>query len=1090
MKLASVQSSALSASLAATAMLWSAESQALRPGGPYHLDDPIPSNLDTVHVTATRPPPPDYDPFSNPVNHRGGRSPYGRYGSLRSNTAKEQETDDRNEDCGENAGNPVVLYTGNKVEHELDFSSHGEMGLYLQRTYNHHWSAAGVFGHHWLSNLDYSLAFSAGDAVAWAQRPDGRRIKFKRDGASTTWLEDKPGPVAFLVRNADGGYTLFNEDRGTETYNADGYILQRRNEQGVAWNFEYQDQRLRSVTHSSGRRILLGWNGSLLAQVTDPDGAVYRYAYTADAFGKGRSRLASTTLPGAPETHVTYHYEDRRFPGGLTGKSFNGVRYSNFAYDQAGRAVLTEHAGGVERHTFEYEVLANEPVSAPPAPPAPGGSKGDTETGWCEYRPGHGQICFHPAAVPGDPVLAAALADGSPANAIAASRTRPVKMRTTMTNPLGRRTIYLYEDGRQRSVTGEASPRCPASYKERTYDANGHPDLFHDFANNLTDFDYDARGRLLKQVEAVASAAERTTLYRWDDNGRLLGQTTPGLSEVTYTYESKGNIASTSVRNLGAHGVHGQTRTTRYAYTYHANGLKASVRMDGPLEQDDITFTYNGRGDLVSVINGLGHQTEYLGHDQRGAPGTIRGPNAETTTRRYDARGRLTIEEVTAGTGTAATHISYSGTGDLAGMRRPDGAYVRYEYDAARRLINTSRPIDGGNHAWTRINHDAASNVVKTEVTLIGYGLDTQVVGQIDEVTHDAQWNWFAGGWACSTGSNASVGVSLHVDGKHLASGAANLSSDASVAAACQTTGVAHRFRLPISLNHRWLYGGKTISVVGKSPRGAGHDRALANHAAFTVPVAAVIGDVAGVSRDANWNYRVHGWACAVGHNQPTKVELHHGPRNGAATYLRTVTGTLTPNVDLKGRCQSNGAYLFNVPLDDGIRIAHGGKPIHIYAVAPPGLFEIARSGTLTVPHYVRSAEVVSFSASPDHMLNGETSRLTAQFRNTGNVLWSSETYLAWGEAALSQAASLNHAVAPGGIATFDMRVAPANRGPGVKRFAYLAQMAAHGTAFGSRASTNINVENQHGYCPPVGPCHHPISIEAPVGIDAAGGEN
>ncbi|MCY1461429.1 hypothetical protein D9M71_790860 [compost metagenome] len=47
------------------------------------------------------------------------------------------------------------------------------MGLYLQRTYNHHWSAAGVFGHHWLSNLDYSLAFSAGDAVAWAQRPDG-----------------------------------------------------------------------------------------------------------------------------------------------------------------------------------------------------------------------------------------------------------------------------------------------------------------------------------------------------------------------------------------------------------------------------------------------------------------------------------------------------------------------------------------------------------------------------------------------------------------------------------------------------------------------------------------------------------------------------------------------------------------------------------------------------------------------------------------------------------------------------------------------------------------------------------------------------
>jgi len=70
-------------------------------------------------------------------------------------TSKEQETDDSEDDCPEVSGNPVVLYTGNKVEPELDFASQGEMGLYLQRTYNHHWSAVGIFGQHWLSNFDY-----------------------------------------------------------------------------------------------------------------------------------------------------------------------------------------------------------------------------------------------------------------------------------------------------------------------------------------------------------------------------------------------------------------------------------------------------------------------------------------------------------------------------------------------------------------------------------------------------------------------------------------------------------------------------------------------------------------------------------------------------------------------------------------------------------------------------------------------------------------------------------------------------------------------------------------------------------------------
>lgn len=87
-------------------------------------------------------------------------------GAIPTETAKEQPTDDKEKDCNGRKGNPVVLYSGNKVEPELDFASKGEMGLFLQRNYNHYWSATGLFGNHWLSNFDYSLAFTDANQLA------------------------------------------------------------------------------------------------------------------------------------------------------------------------------------------------------------------------------------------------------------------------------------------------------------------------------------------------------------------------------------------------------------------------------------------------------------------------------------------------------------------------------------------------------------------------------------------------------------------------------------------------------------------------------------------------------------------------------------------------------------------------------------------------------------------------------------------------------------------------------------------------------------------------------------------------------------
>ena len=1104
MTLASVQYPSRPLLLVCTTLALMAASDgahALNPNRPFHLDDPalsdpVPSDHAPVRVHKTWVAPTNnYDPLTQ-LPHVGSLRMPGRMpAAQRSATAKEQETDNRSDDCGQSAGNPVVLYTGNKVENELDFSSEGEMGLYLQRTYNHHWTAAGLFGHHWISNLDYSLAFSAGTSVAWLQRPDGRRIKLLLQPGTAEWREDRADARTALRRNGDGSYTFHNEDRGTEVYNADGYILRRANEQGVAWAFEYQDKLLRKVTHSSGRSISLQWQDNRLVQVTDPSGSIYRYEYTANAFGSKRHRLAVTTLPGAPETRIAYHYEDSRHPGGLTGKSFNGSRYSTFAYDAQGRATSTEHAGGVERHTFQYEVERSEAVAAPPAPPRPGGTKGDTENGWCEYRPGWGNICFEPSRVLDGPIPAARTADGREVTDRNAGRTRAVRMRVTHTNPLGRVTTQAYEDGRQMAVTGQASANCPASYKERTYDAHQHPDLVHDFANNLTDFDYNAKGQLLRTAEAPGTSAERVTSYGWDESShRLLRTTVNNVAETTHSYDGRGRVASTQVRNLSGVGIPNQTLTTHYRYTDHASGITASMTVDGPLASDDVTYSYSAQGDLVRIQNALGHATTFAGHNGRGQPGRITTANGEVTEVSYDARGRVTQQRTNGGQGWATTTYRYDGTGNLVGVTDPAGVAHSFQYDLARRRVIEVRPMGDGTYSWTRHSYDADSNRTHTEVRHTDYPADTGIVGHVERVAYEGRWQWFIAGWTCATGSKSPIQVDAYTDGGVLLGGArAGEPGEPAIGAACQSGSNAHRFRIPLSLAQRQQLGGRKITVHARSPLGSSGDRALPNPADLHVPTAQVEGALLGVTRDDHWNYFLEGWACSVGVSASIGVHLYLGGPSGQGIYALEAMANQPASPDISHACESDSAHhRFRIPLDKGLRAAYGSRSLNVHGmavVAGQSNRLLAHSGQHVLPPLLRNADVVAFWPSPDWLLNGEKSTLTLQLRNTGNTRWEGDTVLRWGPRNLNSQRALPHAVNPGDVVTLQWPVAPTHSGPATGNYFFHAQLADGWGHFGHRGETHITVENQHGYCPPVGPCHEPIRSEEAAETLPAEGE-
>ncbi|QIL19642.1 RHS repeat-associated core domain-containing protein [Thermomonas sp. HDW16] len=546
--------------------------------------------------------------------------------------------------CG--VGNPILPATGNKIEPEADFTSSGEMALGLTRTYNHYWPGAGLFGKYWVSNFDYKLTFGTTDlnacyprpgggacgiganTIIYAWRPDGRTIKFIK-AADGIFYEDKPQAVARIVPQSNGSFILYSEELGVETYSLAGYVSSVVNAHGIGWTFTYTSGTYPyRITHTSGRYVEFTWTSGQLTAVRDPAGNYYGFSYNANYFGTGLHRLTASSQPGSPATTTTYHYEKSTDTSALTGKSFNGVRYSKFTYDANGYATSTEH-NGYAKYTFSYSTNAT---------------------------------------------------DGT--------------FTAVETNPLGKQTTTVYKDGKAITVTGHASTWCPqTNYALSEYDANGYPVTRQDFNGIYTDTYYNAKGQLTQKVEAAGTALQRVTRYQWDAaSNRLLSEQLDGQYLTQYTYTSGGRIASVSTTNLLAPSPANnlnQTRTTTYTYTLHANGMLATVTVDGPLPGagDAVTTSYNNQGDLISTQNSLGHMVTYSNLNGLGQPGRVTGVNGDITDYTYDARGRVTkVRTYPDGATAADTSYFYSANGTLEHVTGPDGQSMSYQYNPDRQL--------------------------------------------------------------------------------------------------------------------------------------------------------------------------------------------------------------------------------------------------------------------------------------------------------------------------------------------------------------------------------------------------------------------
>jgi RHS repeat-associated protein len=470
------------------------------------------------------------------------------------------------------------------------------------------------------------------------------------------------------------GWRITTAGHDVEQYDTQGRLTSVTTRGGLATNIGYDGTgRMSTISNSFGRQLVLGYNANnQMASVTLPGATTIQYAY--DTVG----RLTTVTYPDTRTK--TYHYEDRRnqfFLTGITDES--NTRFSTYRYDDRGRSVSSEHAGGVNK----YQFIGGYPIN-------------------------NGQT----SATVIDPV------------------------------GKERSYALFVSKGVYRQASSTAYEAGQEGLNNATFDANGNHASKTSLNNWRTNYVHDLTRNLeTSRTEGLNGLAAnvRTITTQWHPTYRLptqeevyAGSTATGtpLRRTTMTYDSSGNQLTRTVTDPAL----GLSRT--WTQTYNAFGQVLTI--DGPrTDVADVTaYTYynctSGAqcGQLATVVNASGHLTTYNTYNAHGQPTRVTDANNVVTTLAYDARQRLTDRCVNgllpACTGGELTRMEYWPTGRIKKVTSPDGSYLQYTYDGAQRLTQiedalgnkTSYVLDGAGNRQAENSYDPFGALTQSRTRL------------------------------------------------------------------------------------------------------------------------------------------------------------------------------------------------------------------------------------------------------------------------------------------------------------------------------------------------------------------------------------
>ncbi len=616
----------------------------------------------------------------------------------------------KNNCCDVNNGsNPIHTALGAKLQHETDFVISQRLGISFERYYTSamHWQTE-TLGDHWRHSLLRRIwvSVSSSGATAMVYRGNGDVFFFNR--VADAWVGETDVKGRLIEVTADGvriSWTYTEDDTVTEQYNAAGDLIQITSNDGGSLTLGYYRTfpqgigRITRIVDEQGR----SWNFNYdaignITRIDLPDGQQYRYEYDENGM------LSRVYYPDLTPATTDNPFREYRYGESTNATDYfltgiideNGSRYATWAYDPAGRAVLSVH-GDISSTIDRVELTYHGDIHTDPSATVTSRQSIDTTRGVFQER------------------------------------------------TYGFRALF--------GVTKPASISQPCvscggdTVQSKTYDGNGYPDHVTDFNGTVTDVDYNARGLEIQRIEPLTVAGvsgtpaqQRTTQTDWHPTlrvpteKRVYDAAMALKSRITWTYNSRGQtLTRTQFDPIAAH----PARTLTYAYCESADvaagrcplvGLLTQI--DGPRTEaaDTTSYSYRmtddascgrggaclyRRGDLWRVTNALGQISEMVSYDKNGRVTRSKDANGTLTDLIYHPRGWLLSRTVRANADgspsvlDATTTFAYDAVGNVTRTTQPDGAYLSYSYDNAHRLTDITDNLnnrihytldDAGNH--------------------------------------------------------------------------------------------------------------------------------------------------------------------------------------------------------------------------------------------------------------------------------------------------------------------------------------------------------------------------------------------------------
>lgn len=629
--------------------------------------------------------------------------------------------------CKSNAhcGNPINVATGNKYQSETDFELSPLLGF--TRHYNSHLDSGGsAVGPHWTHTYTRRVMPDTATQVT-VLRPDGKQYSFSE--VSGQWQPDAD-VMATLVKHTDGSgallgwtYKAVGGDE-TEEYDALGRLSEIDRIDGTRALLTYNngtlagndnDYLLTRVEATDGRSLVLSYDTSRrLQQITDTAGSVYTYGYDS------LSRLVQVTFPGGNSKQ--YHYnESANTEGGSFANALTGItdessqRFATFKYLWDTRAISTEHAGGVEKFSVQYNTNGSATITDP--------------AGATQVRTFGTYLGVKKATAISESCTGCTTRSSSysfdTAGRIDTSTDAGGAISDFDYNATGLLTQKIEasnDTATKRTVQTDWDATLSRPTERRLYNASST-------LVSKTNWTYNSRGQVLTvtQTDPVSSVA-RTTTNLYCEAADVTANTCPRVGLLLSVDGARTDVVD------------------KTAFTYYASD-------DATCASAPNTCPHR-KGDLWKVTNAVGHVTETMAYDGAGRPIKVKDPNGVISEMTYHPRGWLTSRTIK-GAATAEdrmTLIDYWPTGLMKRVTQTDGSYIQYSYDAAHRLTDIADSLgntihytlDNAGHRTGEQTRDPSS-ALKRSLSRI-YDQLGQLQSQSDAYSHATSYTYDANG--------------------------------------------------------------------------------------------------------------------------------------------------------------------------------------------------------------------------------------------------------------------------------------------------------------------------------------------------------